>query len=62
MSFAVVFREGLQRDRFRELYELNISMLFVYSNNTLFSTLSHLTFISAISKPQKQVNNLYVAV
>jgi len=62
MSFAVVFREGLQRDLFRELYELNVSMLFVYSNKTLFSTLSHLTLISAISKPQKQVNNLHIAV
>ena len=62
-SFAAVYREGLQRDRFKELYELNISMLLVYSNKQLsFSTLPHLTFISTISKPQKQVNNRYVAV
>jgi hypothetical protein len=53
MRFAAVFREGLQRDRFRQQYELNISMPLVYSNNSLsFSTLPHLTFISTISKPQ----------
>ena len=57
MSFVAVFRERLQGDRFREQYELNILMLLVYSNKPLsFSTLLHLTFISTISKPQKQVN------
>ena len=57
MSFAAVFREGLQRDRFRAQYGLNISMLLVYSNKPLsFSTLPHLIFISTISKPQKHVN------
>ena len=63
MSFAAVFREGLQGDRFREQYELNILMLLAYSNRPLsFSTLPHLIFISTISKPQKLVNNRYVAV
>ena len=63
MSFVAAFGEGLQRDRFRELYELNIAMTLVYSNKLLsFSTLPDLTFISTISKPQKQVNNRYVAV